>query len=621
MKSVQIFAACAAAMIHGAAAAASDAYAPAGYRDRLHQDEIIYFVLPDRFENGDLSNDAGGLAGDRLATGLDRTHKGFFHGGDLKGLTQRLDYIKGLGATAIWLGPIYKNKPVQGPPGQESAGYHGYWITDFTDVDPHFGSKADLKEFVAAAHEHGIKVYLDIITNHSADVIALGECHVDDARSANPGHGPCPYRSKADYPYATRGGPLGAAINSGFMGDAPEFQTGDNFEKLTGPDYAYAPFVPDSEKSIKIPAWMNDTIFYHNRGNSTFEGESSTYGDFAGLDDFMTENPRVVEGFISVYKDWISEFQIDGFRVDTAKHVNPAFWQAFIPAITEHARSKGIQNFYVFAEAAYFDVASLAAFMRETDFDAGLDFPMFSGIRNLLIKKGSGHDLAALLAADGAYENGASTAMVQPVFVGNHDAGRFGGELQRERPDLDADAQLKIARLAYAFLFFSRGAPVIYYGDEQGFTGDGGDQDAREDMFPSIVDSYNDNVLIGTKATTAVSNFNDRHPLYREIALMAAAYRAHDALRRGALMVRHSEKEGQGLFALSRIDEATGDEFLFVANTGPTARTANIEVDRRSSRWKPVLGRCAGKVAAPSSYQVSIQAYEFALCRSHREKQ
>ena len=104
----------------------------ADYRARLPEDEVIYFVLPDRFENGDPSNDRGGLQGDRLTTGFDPTSKGFFHGGDLKGLTARLDYIQGLGATAVWLAPVFKNKPVQGAPGQESAGYHGYWITDFT---------------------------------------------------------------------------------------------------------------------------------------------------------------------------------------------------------------------------------------------------------------------------------------------------------------------------------------------------------------------------------------------------------------------------------------------------------------------------------------------------------
>ena len=102
--------------------------APA-FRERLPQDEVIYFLLPDRFENGDPANDRGGLKGDRLVTGFDPTAKGFYHGGDLKGLTARLGYIQDLGATAIWVGPIFRNKPVQGPAGQESAGYHGYWIT------------------------------------------------------------------------------------------------------------------------------------------------------------------------------------------------------------------------------------------------------------------------------------------------------------------------------------------------------------------------------------------------------------------------------------------------------------------------------------------------------------
>jgi len=115
------------------------------FRARRAEDEVIYFVMPDRFENGDPSNDRGGLTGDRLGTGYDPTSKGFFHGGDLKGLRSRLGYIQGLGATAIWLTPVFRNKAVQGPKGQESAGYHGYWITDFTRVDPHLGTNADFK--------------------------------------------------------------------------------------------------------------------------------------------------------------------------------------------------------------------------------------------------------------------------------------------------------------------------------------------------------------------------------------------------------------------------------------------------------------------------------------------
>ena len=199
---------CALALPNFTAPASGQSAAAPSYLDRPPENEIVYFVLPDRFENGDTSNDRGGVRGGRLEHGYDPAHKGFYHGGDLKGLTQRLDYIAGLGATAIWLGPIYKNKPVQGPPGQESSGYHGYWITDFTDVDPHFGTRADLKQFVDAAHARGIKIYLDIITNHTADVIKYRECPKND----------CTYRSIADFPHTTLGGPDGARINDGFEG-------------------------------------------------------------------------------------------------------------------------------------------------------------------------------------------------------------------------------------------------------------------------------------------------------------------------------------------------------------------------------------------------------------------
>src|SRR3546814_4690579 len=104
--------------------------------------------------NGDPANDRGGLSGDRLTTGYDPTDSGFYHGGDLKGLTDKLSYIARLGATAVWVGPIFKNKPVQGPKGQESAAYHGYWITDFTTVDPHFGTEDDFRRFVDRSEEH-----------------------------------------------------------------------------------------------------------------------------------------------------------------------------------------------------------------------------------------------------------------------------------------------------------------------------------------------------------------------------------------------------------------------------------------------------------------------------------
>lgn len=585
------------------------------YLERWPEDEVIYFVLPDRFENAAPENDTAGIGGDRLDHGFDPTHKGFYHGGDLKGLTSRLDYIEELGATAIWLGPIYKNKPVQGPPGDESAGYHGYWITDFTTVDPHFGSEADLKEFVDAAHARGVKIYLDIITNHTADVIQYRECHDPSYDGDDDQADGCPYRSKADYPYTTRGGVDGEAINDGFMGDQPPFQTEENFRAFKSADFAYTPFVPDAEKNVKVPAWLNDPIYYHNRSNSTWVGESVFYGDFSGLDDLMTEHPRVVDGMIEIYKDWITKYKIDGFRVDTARHVNPEFWQAFVPAMIEHAREQGIPNFYIFGEAYAPSAAEVARFTRVDGYPYVLDFGFQRAVQKVVAEGEPASHLADFFLVDDLYEGGAKTALGLPVFIGNHDMGRFAMFLRQHNPDAGDHELLKRLELGHAMMFFLRGAPVIYYGDEQGFNGDGNDQASREDMFPAKVASYNDNDLIGTDATTAESNFNRAHPLYRSVKKMAEIFKRHAALRRGTQIVRLAENDG-GVFAVSRLDPE-GGEILAAFNASDELRTVNVVVDTRSSTWRSLTGKCARKSVASGSAAISIPAWGYVICQSN----
>ena len=110
--------------------------------------ESIYFIMVDRFENGDPTNDnAGFIAGDPTG-GFDPTEPGYWHGGDLKGVTKHLSYVKSMGFTAIWITPPVKQKYVQG----SSAAYHGYWGLDFTTVDPHLGSEADLIEMLSLIH-------------------------------------------------------------------------------------------------------------------------------------------------------------------------------------------------------------------------------------------------------------------------------------------------------------------------------------------------------------------------------------------------------------------------------------------------------------------------------------
>lgn len=575
------------------------------YLDRPPEDEVIYFVLPDRFENGDPRNDRGGISGDRLRHGFDPTAKGFYNGGDLKGLTERLDYIAGMGATAIWLGPIYKNKPVQGRPGQESSGYHGYWITDFTQVDPHFGTNADLKALITAAHARGMKVYLDIITNHTADVIKFRECPDTE----------CAYRSLADYPHTTRGGPTGPRINTGFGGIDKADQYSANFEKLTRPDFAYTPFLSREEARVKVPVWLNDPIYYHNRGNTTFRGESSTMGDFAGLDDLFTEHPRVVDGFIDIFGWWIDEFGVDGFRIDTARHVNPEFWQTFVPAMRERAKARGIPNFHIFGEVFDPDPATLARFTKVDNFPAVLDFAFQSAVTDAVAKGAPTERLARLFQADALYEGGEDTARTLPTFLGNHDMGRFAHFVRQANPTASDEEILKRVLLGHAMMFFSRGSPTIYYGDEQGFAGDGGDQDARETLFASRVPVYNDNKLVGTNATTATANFNPNHPIYRAIASMARIRAADPALRRGDQVVR-AYGDTPGLFALSRRAPSGGGETLVAFNTSSSPISANVQVDTNSMSWQALHGRCAPRATAPGSVRVEIAPFDYILCKA-----
>ena len=234
--------------------------------------ENFYFVMADRFWNGDTTNDKGGIdSTDPDVHGFDDTKKGYFHGGDLKGLLDKIEYIEDLGTTAIWLTPSFKNRPVQGPPGSRSAGYHGYWVTDFEQIDPHFGTNAELRALIDEAHERGMKVFFDIITNHTADVISYDEeqyAYVSKDRE--------PYRTAAGTPFDDR-----------------DFAGTDSFPALSENPNTSFPLTPENNTGIeKVPSWLNDETLYHNRGDTTFTGEDSLYGDFFGLDDLFTEHPQ-----------------------------------------------------------------------------------------------------------------------------------------------------------------------------------------------------------------------------------------------------------------------------------------------------------------------------------------
>jgi alpha-amylase len=524
-------------------------------------DETFYFVMADRFANGSTANDTAGLGDDPMVSGFDPTSKAFFNGGDLAGMLDRLDYIQGLGIDSVWLTPSFKNKPVQ--PEDGSAGYHGYWVTDFTQIDPHLGTNEELRALVDEAHARGMKVYFDIITNHTADVISY--------ETANR----LPYVSKDEVPYRTA---------DGQAFDDRDVAGSDDFPALDpATSFPYTPVLAPGEEDLKVPAWLNDPTLYHNRGDSTFVGESSLYGDFVGLDDLFTEHPTVVEGMIDVYQAWIADFGIDGFRIDTMKHVDDAFWQRFGPEVLDFARAQGKDEFFMFGEVFDTSKPFLSHFTTRDRQQATIDFAFQAAARAYASGGGDAGALGEFFVADDWFTDADSNVYQLPTFLGNHDMGRIGHFIRADNPDADEDEWLARDRLAHELMFFSRGNPVVYYGDEQGFTGDGGDQDARQSMFASRVDDYLADDLLGTDRTHAQDNFDTSHVLYRTIAELSALADRHPALRDGAHQHRYAS-DGPGVYAFSRLLPDEQREYVVALNNSEQEQTAAVPtfVDSRS---------------------------------------
>jgi len=512
--------------------------------------QVFYFVLTDRFSNGSTANDTGGIAGGPDVSGFDPTRISHFHGGDLVGLTSKLDYIKGLGATAIWITPPFRNKPMQ----EGTAGYHGYWILDFTTIDPHLGTGAEFRDFVGAAHARGLRVYLDIVVNHTADVIKYRDgntTYVDMATS--------PYRDAAGRPFS----PHDVAYN----GVGP----GDDFPRLSAAtSFPHVPYVRPGDEHAKGPDWLNDPTLYHNRGDSRFTGENSLFGDFVGLDDLFTEDPAVVRGFIDIYTRWMERYGIDGYRIDTVKHVNLEFWEAFGAAIRQKATDLGRPDFLEFGEVnnGNYDYPLMSEFSTTGNLDGTLDFAFYDAARAFVSRGQDASALASVFSNDSWYTGHDTSAQEETTFVSNHDDGRLGLFLKEDNPKADAAQMEQLLALGQALLLTVRGQPAIYYGDEQGMVGTGNDMGAREDMFPSRAAPFMGLARIGTTALGTADKFDTGHPIYRLISTLSALRDTHPAFSRGAMIVRDSHRPR--VFAFSRIERGERVEYLVALNNSRT---------------------------------------------------
>ena len=547
--------------LDGAYSAADDALVSAPAR-QPGSDEQFYFVLTDRFADGDPTNNTAGLGDDRLVSGYDPTDKGFYNGGDIAGLHANLDYIDGLGTTALWLTPSFKNQPVQGTGANASAGYHGYWITDFTQIDPHLGTNAELEALIDDAHARGIKVYFDIITNHTADVI-------DNAQ------GTYSYIDQATDPYTDASGTAFDPADFAGTGTFPDLDPATSFP-LT-------PVVAPEQAAAKSPEWLNDVTLYHNRGNSTWAGESVTFGDFDGLDDLMTEHPRVVDGFVDVYTDWI-DLGIDGFRIDTVKHVNFEFWETWTQEVLDYAHANGKPDFFMFGEVYDADAAKLSPYVRKTDMSSVLDFT-FQAAGSSFAKGFTAQGLSSLFASDDMYTTPTTSADALPTFLGNHDMGRLGYMVAGSGSPEQRSA------LGHSLMYLTRGQPVVYYGDEQGFAGvgDGKDKNARQSLFGTEVGEYASQPLLDGTTLGTQDRLDTDAILYEHIAGLAQLRQEHPALSSGAQIERYAE-DGAGVYAFSRVDRTEKVEHLVALNNAADARTVTLTSLTPGASFAPLYG-------------------------------
>jgi glycosidase len=494
--------------------------------DREWREEFIYFLLVDRFHDNRERRPVSGKA--RTVRQPDGQRWGQICGGTLKGITRHLDYILNLGCTALWLSPVFENN-------QTPWNYHGYAIQNYLNIDPRFGTKQDLIDLVQAAHDKNMRVFLDVVTNHSGD------------NWTYPG----------GYPY--------------YYYDDVQFDFG-------------AWRFPDRP----IPIELRNPAFYHRRGEirNWDAYPEAERGDFFSLKDYNNdedtpEATQLQRVLIQAHRYWIREADVDGFRLDAVKHMRPKFVSRFCSQMREYAYRLGKRNFFLFGELIADDSAidryigpNTATLVGDNlvyyGLSSALDFPLYWVLPGVL--KGM---LSPQLLFD-RYEKLRYHALSRGelgrylvTFLDSHD--QVGQDYKR-RFGADAPDRQVIAGIGY--LLCSLGATCIYYGTEQGFSGQGnGDQFIREPMF-DLDDP-------------AVNYLNQDCTIYQEIAKIARIHQELEALRFGRMYFRAISGNGVdfGLpyghpctLAFSRI--LSDQEVLVAYNTSATdTREDSVIID------------------------------------------
>lgn len=497
------------------------------------RDQVIYQALTDRFADGDPNNNWN----------VDRSALAKYQGGDWKGIADKAGYLKALGVTAVWISPVVKN--VEEDAGV--AGYHGYWTQDFTAPNPHFGDIRALRDMVDTLHRYGIQTIVDIVTNH------IGQLFFYDINLNG---------TPEETMYGS-GNSVGSALHRVTEYD-PDWDARGIHAQVGWQDMGLAPVVwinmPSINRVPPQPPEFQNPEWYHRRGrvvpdaNGSWPADQVLLGDFpGGLKDVATERADVRAALIRVFGDWINKVDIDGFRIDTVKHVEHDFWSEFCPAMRKIAAAKGKKNFFMFGEAYDGDDGLVGSYTQDNMLDSAFYFPQKYVAVDGVIKYGaptkSIEDLWGRKSNYGQKPQpggvGVAPAKMLVNFVDNHDVPRFQAGQNDDRR----------LRLALAFIMCAEGAPCIYYGTEQGFHG-GGDPANRERLWDS--------------------GYDVTHPLFQWISTLAGIRKAFEPLRRGDTLVRWStERTGSesdaGIFAFERVEGK--DSVLFVMNANPNQKS------------------------------------------------
>jgi glycosidase len=497
--------------------------------------EVIYQLMVDRFANGDRANDYR----------IQENAPARYHGGDWRGVEDHLGYLENLGVTALWISPIIKNVETDA----DVDGYHGYWAQDFTRLNPHFGDLASLRRMIDAAHDRGIKVILDIVVNHIGqlfyyDINLNGQ---PDERVAGTGPliaptrpdgsptSPVSHINEYDPDYDPNG--VQAWTSLGFAGPAPIVFVYD----------------PATNHMPPEPPIFQEPRAYNRKGRvwDWNVAEQVEFGDFpGGLKDLNTRDPDVREALIQVFVRWVELTDLDGFRIDTLKHVEHEFWQTFAPEVRTRLKAKGKTNFFMFGEAFDGGDQLVGSYTFNNEVDSVFYFPQHFQVFRDVFQQGKATEqiktlFSTRLIPGGNYgkEAHAEGIGVPPNkalvnFLDNHDVARF----LFNRPD---PAALDNALL---FLFTEDGIPCLYYGTEQGFSG-GNDPANREDLW--------------------LSGYDQSNPHYQWIQKLTAARRTYPALTRGELDIRWAtERTGDepdaGIIAFERTGGDAGDSYALI---------------------------------------------------------